>query len=150
MKKIVKGDFSNVLKKISGIIILLFMSLLAFTQNAGISPAGAQPPEVNAGLDINFVANGLLIPRVILTGTTASAPLNAHVAGMIVYNTATAGDVSPGFYFNNGTKWVEVFPKAVSAGQMQYWDGTSWVNIAAGTQGQRLRINASGVPAWTH
>ncbi|MCX6218248.1 hypothetical protein [Spirosoma sp.] len=51
---------------------------------------------------------GFLLPRVALTSTTAFTPLASHVAGMTVYNTATAGDVTPGYYYNDGLKWVKV------------------------------------------
>ncbi|HEY5470131.1 MAG TPA: hypothetical protein VIK07_06390 [Bacteroidales bacterium] len=54
---------------------------------------------------------------------------------MVVYNTATAGDVIPGFYFNNGTRWVPSLPKANSAGEMQYWDGIKWLTIPSGQPG---------------
>ncbi|MBI9068930.1 MAG: hypothetical protein JEZ09_16660 [Salinivirgaceae bacterium] len=33
------------------------------------------------------------------------------------------------------------------AGQMQYWDGTEWLTVSAGTQGQVLTF-INGVPAW--
>lgn len=53
---------------------------------------------------------GLLLPRVALTNTTAILPVlgtHAQATGMAVYNTATAGDVTPGIYSNDGTKWVK-------------------------------------------
>src|SRR5690606_8893417 len=37
-------------------------------------------------------------------------PLSAHVAGMMLYNTATANDVVPGIYYNDGTKWILLTP----------------------------------------
>ncbi|MNS95615.1 hypothetical protein D3C72_1298820 [compost metagenome] len=40
--------------------------------------------------------------------TTNPSPLSAHVKGMYVYNTATAGDVTPGPYSNDGTRWQKV------------------------------------------
>jgi hypothetical protein len=53
---------------------------------------------------------GLLLSRVALTSTGSPAPLSAHVAGMAIYNTATAGSgstaVTPGYYYDDGTKWV--------------------------------------------
>lgn len=55
---------------------------------------------------------------------------------MVVYNTATAGDVIPGFYFNNDTRWVPSLPKANSAGEIQYWDGIKWLTIPSGQPGQ--------------
>ncbi|MDO5968187.1 FISUMP domain-containing protein [Flavivirga aquimarina] len=36
-----------------------------------------------------------------------------------------------------------------ATGQMQYWNGTAWVIVAAGTTGQRL-TNLNGVPIWTN
>jgi|GEM_PF-1388216 len=62
--------------------------------------------------DATGANKGLLMPRVILSSTTAASPLSAHVMGMYVYNTASAGTgstaVSPGLYYNDGTKWVAV------------------------------------------
>jgi hypothetical protein len=119
-----------------------------FSQNVGISPTGAIAPDASAGLDVNYTTQGLLIPRVALTSTAASTPLTAQVAGMVVYNTATAGDVIPGIYVSNGTKWVVETQQATSSGDMWYWNGTTWVSIPIGTVYQRLQVNASGVPTW--
>ena len=49
------------------------------------------------------------MPRVSLEQTTISNPLSAHVEGMVVYNIASAGDVTPGYYYNNGSKWMKLF-----------------------------------------
>jgi len=148
MKKFTKHSIAKIFTGFNILVISMILSFPAFSQNAGISPTGAVAPNVAAGLDVNFATKGLLIPRVALTGTSSASPLASHVAGMIVYNTATAGDVTPGLYYNNGAKWIVVLPKANAAGDMQYWDGTKWVSITAGTPGQRLQINGSGVPAW--
>lgn len=61
---------------------------------------------------------GLLLPRIALTGANKVAPLTAHTAGMVIYNTATVTAsgtgasvieaVTPGYYYNNGTKWVKI------------------------------------------
>ncbi len=55
---------------------------------------------------------GFLMPRVALVSTTLPNPLTAHVAGMSVYNIATAGsapnNVVPGIYYNDGNKWQQV------------------------------------------
>jgi hypothetical protein len=137
------------MKRYLGLVLFFILSLSGFSQNAGISASGAVPPNAAAGLDIDFSNLGLLIPRIALTNTSSSLPLAAHVAGMVIYNTATAGDVVPGFYFNNGSGWVASVPKANANGEMQYWDGTKWLAIPAGQPGQLLQINSSGVPAWT-
>jgi len=141
-------QLSCMTKDIVAIIILLVISITGFSQNVGISPTGAIPPNASAGLDINFVDKGLLMPRIALQSTTSFAPLSAHVTGMIVYNTAKAGDVSPGYYYNDGSKWIAFFTRANATGDMQYWDGTKWVNIPIGLAGQILKINSLGVPTW--
>jgi hypothetical protein len=64
--------------------------------------------DANAILELQSTTKGLLFPKVALTSTTAFAPLSAHTAGMTVYNTATAGDVTPGLYVNSGTAWVSL------------------------------------------
>src|SRR5690606_19723550 len=66
----------------------------------------------NAVLEIESTNRGLLLPRLELTATDNFAPLTAHVEGMTIYNTATAGTgataVTPGYYYNDGAKWVRI------------------------------------------
>ena len=148
MKKILEIQMLSLIKRFLSLMILLFISITGLTQNVGISPAGATLPNANAGLDVNFTNQGLLVPRVALTNSTSYLPLGAvHVAGMIVYNTAKVLDVTPGLYFNDGTKWVPVFPKATASGDMLYWDGTNWKPISSGLSGQKLQLVA-GIPTW--
>lgn len=68
-----------------------------------LSPQGA--------LDITSSNNGLLIPRVsLLIGANSSLPVTTPTISEIIYNTNTAGtspnNVTPGFYFWNGSSWV--------------------------------------------
>ena len=129
------------------LLISLLLTFSGYSQNVGINATGAQP-NASAGLDIDFPNKGLLIPRVALTSTTSFAPLAAHVAGMVVYNTATAGDVTPGFYYDNGLKWIPGFLKGQSVGDMLYWSGTEWLRIPIGVPGQYLQISGGFVPTW--
>ncbi len=90
--------------------IFLSLSLLAAvllqSVNAQMSVGTSAAPNANAVLDLVSSNQGLLLPRVALTSTTAYAPLSAWVAGMQVYNTATTSDVTPGVYYCDGSKWV--------------------------------------------
>lgn len=108
--------------------ILVFVSILfTLTEAYGQVGIGTTDPDDNALLDVSSANKGLLIPRVELTSTNLPAPLSAHVAGMMVYNTAftftgtTA--VSPGFYYNDGNNWIK-------AGDATAGDQTddAWVN----------------------
>jgi hypothetical protein len=65
-------------------------------------------PNSNAALDVTSASKGLLPPRLALTATSLASPMAAHVEGMIVYNTATINDVSPGLYLNDGKEWGQL------------------------------------------
>jgi len=75
---------------------------------------GNNPNTVNANAILELESNnkGLLLPRVALSSTDNSLPLNAFVNGILVFNTATAGTgttaVRPGLYYADNTKWVRL------------------------------------------
>lgn len=139
----------------------LLTGLLAIGAAAanGQLKVGNNPDVINGNsmLEVESTNKGLLLPRVALTGTANFAPLTAHVAGMVVYNTATAGDVTPGYYYNDGAKWVRTggssnltqvnlssptAPQGLVTGQMiyntgsglpvgpAYWNGSRWVPVS--------------------
>ena len=108
---------------------LLLMTTLGYSQT-GI---GTTEPDPDAQLEISATNKGVLIPRIELAGTDSVAPLSSHVAGMIVYNTITAGSgstaVVPGFYYNDGTKWVRTLGAGeVIAGNSGLSSGTGAPN----------------------
>ncbi|WP_395057519.1 hypothetical protein [Flavobacterium sp.] len=83
----------------------LFLCITNLYAQVGINTTS---PNESSMLDVFSANKGLLLPRVPLVATTNFSPLLSHVAGMTIYNTATAGDVTPGSYYNNGTKWIRV------------------------------------------
>ncbi len=89
--------------------LLLTFSLVGITSFSQIK-IGNNPTSINTNsvLELESSNKGLLLPRVALSSTASATPLSAHVSGMTVYNTATVGDVMPGFYYNNGTNWVKM------------------------------------------
>jgi len=89
------------------IFTLLILTSTALSAQVGI---GTTSPNTDALLELDATTNvgGLLLPRMALTETDNFAPLSAHIAGMSVYNTATANDVTPGQYYNNGSRWIRV------------------------------------------
>lgn len=101
------------MKKSSKLLILFFMGLFAQGAYAQVK-VGDNPTTINSNsiLELEATNKGLLLPRVSLSATTNPSPLSAHVAGMVVYNTATAGsdptDVEPAYYYNDGTKWCKI------------------------------------------
>lgn len=104
---------------------------MAVVKDSGNVGIGTGSPNINAQLEINSTNKGLLLPRVALSATTNASPLSAHVLGMVVYNTATVSDVTPGFYTNDGTKWarmvsstgfVPIVVAAASLGTSYFYD----------------------------
>lgn len=133
------------MKKIIITNIITFILLGANAQtNVGI---GTTSPNANAILDITSTNKGLLLPRLALSATANATPLSSHVAGMTVYNTATANDVTPGYYYNTGTKWVRL------ADASNYWsingnEGTDPdVNFIGTTDSKDLIIKRGGLTA---
>lgn len=103
---------------------LMVLLLSTFLIIGGLNEIYAQvtigsntPPNKNALLDLQEYSTGksekgLLLPRVELEATNLAKPLTEHTEGMTVYNTAVSPAavnaeyyVSPGLYYNDGTKW---------------------------------------------
>lgn len=106
------------------------LSLLLLFQ---IAPAqigiGTTTPEFSSALEIQSNNKGLLIPRVALSSTTDNATIIAPVTSLLVYNTNSINDVTPGFYYWNAT-WIPLKTTIVPS------SGTNWSlggNIISGT-----------------
>jgi hypothetical protein len=150
MEIFTKTAMNRLYRSVQCFITLMVISLSGFSQDVAIN-ATLNPANTSAGLDIDFPAKGFLITRTSLTGLSNFAPLSAHVTGMMTYNTATTGDVSPGLYFNDGTKWRRFTPPPGTAvGDMQFWNGTGWAILPAGQPGQKLQLTSGGIPAWSN
>ncbi len=110
------------MKKIILLVSSVLMSGIIEAQNVGINATGAVP-NAAAGLDVDFTNKGVLIPRVALTARNSNAPIGAGiVTSLLVYNTATAGafpnNVTPGYYYWNGTEWVRLVNGLVDGWQV--------------------------------
>ncbi|MBL0358648.1 MAG: hypothetical protein IPP72_18080 [Chitinophagaceae bacterium] len=136
------------MKKLFLSLILLLTVSFSFSQNVGV---GTNSPNSSAALDITAANKGLLPPRVALTGINDIATIATPAAGLLVYNTATAGtvpnNVIPGYYYYTGLAWLRISNGGNAAGDMQYWNGTQWVLLPAGATGATLTM-CNGVPTW--
>lgn len=82
---------------------IFLISTFSFAQVGINTPT----PNMNAALDVVSTNKGILNTRIGLASTGSPSPLSVHVAGMMVYNTATVSDVTPGLYYNDGSKWIK-------------------------------------------
>lgn len=90
--------------------LLLILYVIAFSNIHAQMKIGNNPTSINSNslLELEHGSKGMLLPRLSLNSTAAAAPLSAHVAGMVVYNTASVSDVTPGYYYDDGSKWVRL------------------------------------------
>lgn len=111
---------------------VMFSTTMIKAQNVGINTSGLVANS-SAMLDIDATNMGLLIPRVALSMTTVAAPVTTPANSLLVYNTATAGDVTPGFYYWDATTnaWVR-FLTMGGGGTSPAWMTTGNSGITAG------------------
>jgi hypothetical protein len=98
------------MKRLKFFLLIIFCTVLTgFAQNnAGINDNNSSP-NASAMLDVYSSTKGMLIPRIALTSTSSATPVTSPVASLLVYNTATVSDVTPGYYYWDGTsKWVRL------------------------------------------
>ncbi|HCO67516.1 MAG TPA: hypothetical protein DIT04_07155 [Dysgonomonas sp.] len=106
--------------------IFILASLLALSylnMHAQVTIGSGEAPHEKALLDLkegngtnkDESSKGFFLPRVKLASTADFFGTNDHQEGTIVYNRNTsektvpaAERVSPGFYYNNGTKWEKL------------------------------------------
>ncbi|MBI2280539.1 MAG: hypothetical protein HYU68_07595 [Bacteroidetes bacterium] len=122
-------------------------------QNIAINATGATP-NASALLDIDAAPTndkGLLIPRVSLTQTTSNAPIGAGIAtSLLVYNTATINDVTPGYYYWGGAAWVR-FATGSGGGttvSMQTFTSSGTYTPTVGTQYVVVHMVGGGAGGW--
>jgi hypothetical protein len=99
---------------------LFILCLYANGQNVGINTTGSVPNS-SALLDVDASPGnnlGMLIPRVALTQTSLMAPIVGAAVSLLVYNTNAINDVTPGFYYWNGSAWVRFFTSNGGAWQL--------------------------------
>src|SRR5690554_5370614 len=86
------------------IVLTFAFFALAVAANAQVG-IGTPTPHESAILDIEAYKQGVLIPRTHLVQSTQSDPVDNPANSLLIYNVATANDVTPGFYY-----WVDVVP----------------------------------------
>lgn len=111
---------------------------------------GTTTPNASAKLDVSSSTLGFLPPRVALTASNAFSPLAgtaANATGLIVYNTASIGtapnNVVPGYYFWNGSAWINFIASNTSTGLTNDQTGTSYT-LTSADNGKIITLNNAG------
>lgn len=118
-------------KKIVLSVAMIVFALLSSQAQTGI---GITNPDNSAQLDVSSDKRGFLMPRVNLVKTTDKSPaVGTPAKSLMVYNTATNEDVTPGFYFWDGTKWARIAETAAIP-QEPWLDAATDKEATANTQ----------------
>jgi hypothetical protein len=118
------------MKNLIASILFTFLFVSVMMAQVGINPDNLTP-DPSAGLDVKFTNKGLLPPRVALTAPYMAAPVVSPAIGLLVYNTAYAGNppdnVVPGYYYWTGIMWNPFVVSAGTNGQTLRYDRGNWI-----------------------
>ena len=121
------------MKKIYFLLTLAFtLPVLSVNAQVGI---GVPTPDASAMLDVASTNKGLLLPRIALTGTRDNTTIASPQTSLLIYNTATAGNVNtavtPGYYYWNGTAWERLIVSSSLSANTWALSGNAGTNPAA-------------------
>lgn len=116
------------MKNIAATLLISFFCQFAVAQY-GI---GTMTPNSSSIIEIQHSNKGLLIPRVSLTSTTDIVTIAHPATSLLVYNLNTANDVTPGFYFWEGS-WKTLKGAPGTSTTSGGW-GLSGNTLASGTE----------------
>ena len=144
-------------KNIQKTMILLLLLIAGSAAVKAQQGFGTNAPAASAVVDMTATNKGVLLPRIALTATTVAAPVSAPANNLVVFNTATTGDVTPGMYYWTGTVWKRQLAKGDTGNDWQRTGnaGTNPSVNALGTNdaqslviktnnAERMRISSSG------
>ena len=96
-------------------ILIIVLTVFCNWQSNAQTGIGTTTPSASAKLEVAATDKGFLPPRVALTAANVFTPItgtSSAAAGLLIYNTATAGsapnNVVPGYYYWNGSVWVQI------------------------------------------
>ncbi|WP_152558154.1 beta strand repeat-containing protein [Altibacter lentus] len=89
-------------------LFFLLLPYISLYSQVGIGNTNPNPDALLEIGDATTNTKGLLLPRVDLLATNNPSPLSANIQGMVVYNKNTVADVTPGYYYNDGSSWVRI------------------------------------------
>lgn len=98
------------MKKKTLVLVTFFIWQLAYNQ-VGV---GTTNPHNSSALEINSANKGVLIPRIALTGTSDASTISSPATSLLVYNNNTVSDVTPGFYYWEGS-WKKIMNSSASS-----------------------------------
>ena len=100
---------------------------------------GTNTPHASAKLEVSSTNQGFLPPRVALTSVTDVATIASPATGLMVYCNGSAG-LSAGYYFWNGSTWINFIASNTSTGLTNDQTGTSYT-LTSADNGKIITLN---------
>lgn len=111
-------------------VCFIFSSIsLSRGQNIAINTNGGNA-DVSAILQVAAANKGLLIPQVVLTGSTDATTITTPANSLLVYNTSASvlnGLKGAGFYYNNGTPAAPVWVRLANTANNFADTSSAWL-----------------------
>lgn len=109
--------YSMLIKSLLLIFIYIILSSFQYlyAQNVGINSTG-NAPDPSAMLDVSSSNSGILIPRLSQLQRNA---IDDPATGLMIYQT----DYTPGFYYYDGTDWIQLKKDIKAIGTFTSWSG---------------------------
>ena len=136
---------------------LLFLATIIFASyslsaQVAVSTDGSSAEE-SAMLEVKSSDKGMLIPRVALTGVNDASTIATPATSLLIYNTATATGVSPGYYYNSGSSGTPVWERfttgIIDGSETKVSAGTNVSVTGTGTTASPYVVNATGATTLT-
>jgi hypothetical protein len=96
------------------VFLLLQKTMVSFAQGFAVNSTGVSA-NPSAILDIASANKGVLIPRIALTGSADNTTIAGAATSLLVYNTNSISDVTPGYYYWIGSAWLRVISGSANA-----------------------------------
>ncbi|WP_124979008.1 tail fiber domain-containing protein [Nonlabens xiamenensis] len=129
-------------------VLVLFFATSLFTHGWSQVGINNDNPDPSSILDVFSDSKGLLIPRVSLTSTTDVVTVASPVESLLVYNTATTADVTPGFYFWNG-QWTRFNTVVTDSDWALQGNAATPTDFFGTTNIEPIRVRVGNTHRWT-
>jgi uncharacterized protein (TIGR02145 family) len=92
------------------LFMIILLIVLGTTKLNAQLKVGNNPKTLNPNslFEMESTNKGMLMPRLALVHPDSFTPMTAHIKGMIVFNTDSTSAMTPGIYYNSGTKWLKI------------------------------------------
>lgn len=89
-------------------LLPLFVALGSYSAYSQVG-VGTLTPNASAQLDITSDSKGLLIPQIALKSSTDIQTIKTgNVESLLVFNTSTIADITPGYYYWYKGRWNRI------------------------------------------